>query len=198
MRETSAQDLLVVSRAGRVRIRQRVMADALDEYRWLRDPEISRHNGEPPITRSFSEFVDDFERELRIVDSTRETFAIETVEGEHIGSVSFYYGNHSESAAEIGMTIGETSQQGAGYGREAAIAFMRYLFSQRPFSRIRMHALDWNERAIRCFAAIGFAETARVQRGPNLMVRMDVSREWWLLWDLEGRFDRYLREPAGK
>ena len=197
MTAASATDLLFVARAGRVRIRRRVVADAIDEYRWERDPEIARHNGLPPATRSFTDFLNEFEHELRIVDSTRETFAIETHAGEHIGSVSFYHGNHAESAAEIGMTIGEPSQQSAGYGREAAIAFLRYLFAERPFSRIRMHALEWNERAIRCFAAIGFAEGGRVLRGTNVMVRMDVSREWWLLWDQEGRFERYLKQPGG-
>ncbi len=174
------------------------MADAVDEYRWERDPELARFNGNIPSSRPFSEFLDEFERDLRIVDSTRETFAIETDAGDHIGSVSFYNGNHRDGAAEIGMTIGEPTQQGAGYGREAAIAFMRYLFAERPFSRIRMHALEWNERAIRCFAAIGFAESSRVLRGQHVMVRMDVSREWWLLWDQEGRFERFLREPAGE
>lgn len=194
---TSAADRewLVVGRAGRITLRRRLPADALAEYRWNRDPELQRQHGQPPMTRPFSEFLADYERDLRIVDSTRDSFAIETA-GDHIGTVAFFNGNHSLSSVEIGMTIGDVSRQGGGLGRQAAIAFLRYLFAQRPFSRVYMHALTWNERAIRCFAALGFEETGHVERGGERMLQMAVAREWWLMWDGEGRFERYLPAPA--
>lgn len=198
MTSAAEREWLVVSRAGRITLRRRTAADALSEYRWNRDPEIQRQHGQPPMTRPFSEFLAEYERDLRIVDSTRDAFAIEANDGHHIGTAAFFNGNHASSSVEIGMTIGETARQSAGLGRQAAIAFLRYLFAERPFSRVYMHALTWNERAIRCFAALGFEETGQVQRSGETLVQMAVAREWWLMWDGEGRFDRYLTEPAGK
>ncbi len=198
MTSPAEREWLVVARAGRVTLRRRTPADALDEYRWNRDPEIARQHGQPPITRPFTEFLAEFERDLRIVDSTRDSFAIEDEVGAHIGTAAFYNGNHAEGTVEIGMTIGETARQSAGLGRQAAIAFLRYLFNERPFSRVYMHALTWNERAIRCFAALGFGETGQVVRGGETLLRMDVAREWWLMWDGEGRFERYLAAPVAK
>jgi RimJ/RimL family protein N-acetyltransferase len=192
----AAREWLVVARAGRVTLRRRVAADAIDEYRWNRDPDIARQHGQEPISRPFSDYLAEFERDIRIVDSTRDAFAIEIADGTHIGTAAFYGGNHALGTVEIGMTIGETAHQSKGLGREAAIAFLRYLFAERPFARIIMHALTWNERAIRCFAALGFTETGRVHRGEDVLVRMEVAREWWLLWDAEGRFDRYVQQPT--
>lgn len=194
MSSVADRDWLVVARAGGVILRRRTPADAIDEYRWNRDPEIQRQHGQAPTTRPFSEFLAEYERDLRIVDSTRDAYAIDALDGTHIGTAAFYNGSHALGTVEIGMTIGETTHQSAGLGRQAAIVFLRCLFSERPFSRVYMHALTWNERAIRCFAALGFGETGHVEQAGETMVRMDVAREWWLMWDGEGRFDRYLAE----
>ncbi len=186
------RDLAVVARAGRITLRHRTLADAPNEYRWQRDPELARFNGVDPITMPYSEFLENFDREVRTIDATREGFAIEASDGQHIGTALFYNGSHASSSVEIGMFIGEPAFQSGGYGREAAICFVRHIFATRPFTRIYMHALDWNERARRTFAAIGFDPTAEVIRGTDTLVRMEARREYWLLADLEARYDSYL------
>lgn len=193
MNSSLYRDLAVVARAGRIVLRHRSLADGPDEYRWQRDPELARYNGVDPLTIPYSEFIEAMDREIRTVDATRDGFAIETIDGQHIGTAVFYNGSHANSSAEIGMFIGEPAYQSGGYGREAAIAFTRYLFGMRPFTRIYMHALDWNERAQRTFAAIGYDVTGQVERGPATLVRMEARREYWLLADMEGSYDRYLR-----
>jgi hypothetical protein len=56
--------------------------------------------------------------------------------------------------------------------------------------------LEWNERAIRSFRAAGFADAARVFRDNEWFLRMEARREWWLLWDAEGRFAARTATPA--
>lgn len=186
------RDLAVVARAGRITLRRRSLADAPNEYRWQRDPDLARFNGVAPVTSPYSEFLEVLDRELRTVDSSRDGFAIEAGDAQHIGTAVFYNGNHANSSVEIGMFIGEPAYQSGGYGREAAICLVRHIFSTRPFTRIYLHALDWNERARRTFAAIGFEEVGPVIRHHDTLVRMEARREYWLLADLEGHFDRYL------
>ena len=73
-------------------------------------------------------------------------------------------------------------------GTAATVGFLRYMWLNTPFRRVYLHTLSWNMRAQRCFGRAGFAPVARVLRGSDEFVRMDVRREWWQLWDQEGRF----------
>lgn len=191
----SGLEPLVISRAGRVILRHRRLEDAPDEYRWRKEPELARLDGTKPTTLSYAEYLEELRRDLRVVDATRCMMAIDTHSGRHIGTTIFYNGDHAASQVEIGMSIGEPDFQGGGYGREAAIALLRHLFHERPFATVYMHAFEWNLRAIRCFAALGFEEVARLERNGEVFVRMETQRNWWLFWDDQGRFERYLHRP---
>ena len=91
-------------------------------------------------------------------------------------------------SAELGISLGEEGARGRGLGREAVIVLLRWAWNNRPLRLVYLHALEWNQRAIRAFRAAGFDETARVIRDGQVFVRMEVRREWWLLWEMEGRF----------
>jgi hypothetical protein len=56
--------------------------------------------------------------------------------------------------------------------------------------------LEWNERAARAFERAGYERTARVYRAEQWLLRLEARREWWLLWDSEGRFD--FPAPSGR
>jgi hypothetical protein len=62
---------------------------------------------------------------------------------------------------------------------------------------VYLHVLEWNERAARCFSRSGFDPVARVLRDGQAFTRMESRREWWLLWDAEGRF-QFERETANE
>ena len=98
------------------------------------------------------------------------------------------YYNADPDSAEIGISIALGEYRGLGIGREAITAFLRFLWTERPFRRVYLHTLEWNEKAQRCFRAAGFEERARVHRDGAWFLQMEVRREWWLLWDAEGRF----------
>jgi len=183
-----SRDHLVVAAGARLRIRHKLRDDAIDEYAWRRDPENARLNGMQPFREGFARFLQVFEYDLAFGQPDRAHFAIETHAGEHIGSVMFYNADHQAGVAEFGISIGDRRFRGAGLGREATSTFLRFAWEGFPFRSFYLHTLDWNERAIRCFRACGFNDLALVERDGERYIRMEARREWWLLWDMEGRF----------
>ena len=182
-------DQFVLAAGPNVRIRLRVREDGPDEYRWRSDPENARFDGRPANKEPFASFLDAFGFDLAYGRNDREQFALDTADGRHIGTVMLYNFGHGREDAELGISIGDEDARGRGLGREAVIVFLRWIWNNRPVRSVHLHALEWNERALRCFRGAGFDETARVLRDGQELVRMEVKREWWLLWEMEGRFD---------
>jgi len=106
-----------------------------------------------------------------------------------------YNADHAREIAEFGISIGDRRYWGNGLGREATILFLRFAWANHPFRSFFLHTLDWNERALRCFRSTGFNEVAIVERGGERFIRMETRREWWLLWEMEGRFDLASQVP---
>ncbi len=181
----------VIAETARLRIREKRIEDAPAEYEWRRDPEIARYDATRPLILPYHEFVQQYERDLRFANPSRHAYAIETVEGEHIGALMYYNADHSTGAAEYGIFIGPGERRGAGLGTEATIAFLRFVWQSLPLRCIYLHTLEWNERARRSFERSGFRQTAVVVRRDERFLRMEAKREWWLLWDSEGRFPAY-------
>lgn len=184
----------VVAETSRLRIREKRIGDAVAEYAWRRDPDVARYDATPPLVLPYAEFVQQFERDLRFANPTRHAYAIETVEGEHIGALMYYNADHVSGTAEYGISIGPAESRGDGLGTEATIAFLRFAWRALPLRRIYLHTLEWNERARRSFEIAGFRQTDSVLRRNERFLRMEAKREWWLLWDSEGRFVGYSRK----
>ncbi|KAA0238135.1 MAG: N-acetyltransferase [Chloroflexi bacterium CFX7] len=193
-----ALDDLVVATTARLRLRHKHESDAMADFLWRRDPEIARFDGGLPLTKTFSEFLEYFDRLLRLADPERQMLSLENAEGLHIGNIMFYNADSARHAAELGICIARPEYRGAGLGTEAVVAFLGYIWERLPFRLMYLHTLDWNAPAIHCFEKAGFSTTARVLRKGQWFLRMEVRREWWLLWDQEGRFARYRGTcPAG-
>jgi len=175
----------------RLRIREKRIEDARAEYAWRRDPEVARYDGTKPLILSFQEFVQQFERDLRFANPTRRAYALETIAGEHIGGLMYYNADHATGTAEYGISIGPSDRRDAGLGTEATIAFLRFAWQALPLRHIYLHTLEWNVRAHRCFERAGFRDAGVTLRHGQHFMRMEAKREWWLLWDMEGRFDAY-------
>ena len=188
-------DHLVLASGPNVRVRLRVREDGADEFRWRSDPETARFDGRPPNKEPFERFLDAFGYELAYGRTDREQFAIETLDGQHIGTVMLYNLGRDGDSAELGISIGESDARGRGLGREAIAVFLRWVWNNRSVRLVYLHALEWNERAIRAFRATGFDDAARVFRDSQELLRMEVRREWWLLWEAEGRFSFAAVQP---
>lgn len=164
----------------RLVVREKTLDDALDDYRWRRDPEVARYDGAEPLEMAYSEFLRQFHADLITLNPAREAFAIDTAEGVHIGSLMYYNADPMRYTAEIGVSIGELNYRGQGIGSEAVAAFVYYLWTAERFRRLVLHTLEWNERARRSFERAGFAPSATVRRGGQTYLRMDARNDTWL------------------
>ncbi|HET7737659.1 MAG TPA: GNAT family N-acetyltransferase [Tepidiformaceae bacterium] len=189
---------LVVATGPRVRIRLKDPSDALDDYSWRRDPDVSQYDAVDPTALPFSDFLERLENEIRFPHPDRRMYSLMDPAGTHIGNIMYYNVTASRDAAEVGISIGVEAYRGAGLGTEAMITFVRYLWDTTSFRLLFLHTLDWNERAQQCFRKAGFSATSRVLREPNVFVRMEARREWWLMHENDGRFAKYLaaRTPS--
>ncbi len=120
----------------KVRIRDRIPGDSLQEIIWEMDAEI-RH-ADPPAGK--------------LLNSQR--FSIETLEGEHIGSCSLY--NWTDTDIQFGIRIGNKHYWNKGYGTDATNALVNYCFVTSGIERIWLKVLPWNTRAIKCYEKCGF------------------------------------------
>lgn len=186
----SPEAALLVADCGAVRLRCKRAEDALEDYQWRRDPEMSRFNGSLPLTATFTQFLERMQYDLAFPSPDRLMLAIESPEGEHIGNVMYYNASADRGRAELGIGIGRSDWRGRGAGAAATIGFLRYVWSATPIREMYLHTLAWNARAQACFRRAGFTECGRVTAGGDEYIQMNVRREWWLLWDQEGRFER--------
>lgn len=164
-------------------------ADLVNDYAWRRDPELARYEGQAPLDISYDDYVARTELELSFRAGSHESFSIDDEHGTHVGSIMFYNAGSGQESAEIGMILGDPAARGRGAGTALVVAFLRFLWAAYPFRVLWLHTLEWNERALRSFRRAGFSDAARVYRDPEWYIRMEARREWWLMWDGEGRFD---------
>ena len=173
---------------ARLRLRVKNIGDATNDFRWKCDPEIARYEGSLPLVQSYYVYLRRYANDLNVIGENRKTLAIDAKNGQQIGNIMYYNARNSVGDAELGIVIGESHYRNQGYGFEAIVEFLRLIFSVERFNRIYLHSLDWNIRAQKCFERAGFRIVDQVARRGHDFVRMETSREKWLLLDLEGYF----------
>lgn len=102
----------------------------------------------------------DFEKHL--TDEPKADFVIE-VDGKLIGNVGLHTRsiNRRSGTVELGISIVDPEYVGKGYGREALTIFLDWAFFVQNHRKIVLTTLGSNERAVRCYAAVGFREEGR-------------------------------------
>lgn len=174
----TADDTIAVG--TKVVLRRKRSSDARDDYQWRCDPDLARYDGAPPLRMSYSDFLSTFSYELSNVSPYRETFAIEDEHENHIGNIMYYNADLRRGDAELGVSIGERLRWGQGYGTDAVMTFLRFLFQDTDLRRIYLHTLEWNLRAQRSFQKAGFATVKTSWRNGLKFVVMEVEREKFL------------------
>ncbi|MER3420569.1 MAG: N-acetyltransferase [Chloroflexota bacterium] len=161
-----------------VRLRRKRLSDAEADYEWRRDPELASFDAATPLRSSFKEFLASYTDDLRYPSPFRCVFAIEDLDGHHIGNVMYYNIDDRRNEAELGITIGDKRYWGQGYGTDAVKTFLRYIFTHTNLRRIYLNTLDWNVRAQRAFQKAGFVPIGINRRGFHTFVTMEFLREW--------------------
>lgn len=127
-------------------------------YSWHKDQETMFWMGCKPVKSSFTSFVSWFHRSVKELGPEL-AFGIIDGGGKLIGRISCYGLDDKKQEGEVGILIGEKSLWGKGYGRDALVTFLRYLFDEVGLKKVRLRTLYRNIRARRCFSRCGFKES---------------------------------------
>lgn len=158
----------------------------LENYvRWVNDPNVTDGLliGDFPMTRlAEEEWFDQASKESR----TDVVFAIETLDGQHIGTSGIHQISFKNGTCITGTFIGTPELWGMGYGTDAAFVRARYIFEVLGLRMIYSGYLEGNERSKRMSEKVGLKECGRFpqkfwKRGRYRdEILMCLSREDWL------------------
>jgi RimJ/RimL family protein N-acetyltransferase len=163
----------------KIRLRKKTLADARDDYAWHADPELAGLDASPLVTTPFPQYLSAYLGELRFPPAAKFSFAIETLDGIHIGNCSYYDINDAKGEAEVGIMIGNRDHWNKGYGSDAITTLLDYVFSKTNLKRIYLKSLTSNRRAHRCFEKCGFSFCGHLSRDQYNFVLMDIHRHQW-------------------
>jgi len=162
-----------------IKLRDKKLSDARNDYQWQTDPELVRLDAVPLLTTSFPQYLLDYTDELRYPTSTRHPFAIETLDGKHIGNCVYYHINEAKGEAELGIMIGNRDYWNRGYGTDTVATLVNHIFLQTNLRRIYLKTLDGNQRAQKCFKKSGFVPYGHLVRDGYNFVLMELHRKQW-------------------
>lgn len=128
--------------------------------RWLNDPEVTEGIliGDLPITRlAEKEYFD----KNQLVDPTNVSFAIETLDGRHVGQSGIHRINHQHGTAQTGSFIGDPGDRGKGLGTEACVLRAWYCFHVLGLRVIFSEYMEGNAASSRMQEKAGYLECGR-------------------------------------
>jgi len=164
---------------NKIKLRTKRLTDAPDDYAWQTDQELARLDAAPASTITFPQYLAEYASELRYPSPLRNRFAIETLEGEHIGNCTYYGIDEAKGEAELGIMIGNRGYWDKGYGADAVATLANHIFRQTRLNRIYLKTLDSNARAHKCFQKCGFAPFGELKKDGYSFVLMELTRQEW-------------------
>lgn len=165
--------------SSKVILREKTPADAWDDYAWETDPELARLDAAPMLSISYSRFLSDYTSELYRLPTTSHRFAVDTLDGKHIGNCSYYNLDETRGEVELGIMIGNRDYWNKGYGTDAVTTLVNYIFRQTDLNRIYLKTLDWNTRAQKSFQKSGFTPYGQMAKDGYNFVLMEMHRSQW-------------------
>ena len=114
--------------------------------------------------RSLQEEREWLEAAMRNTDPRVVGYAIDSSDGEYLGSVGLMHIDQRNRSAELGISIARPEDWGKGFGTEAAILMLRHGFEELNLHRIHLRVYDYNERGQKSYAKIGFVEEGRLRQ----------------------------------
>ena len=160
-------------------IREKRMADAREDYAWETDPELAHLDASPIVVATFSQYLSDYAKDMRYSVSTSQRFAIDTLDGTHIGNCSYYNISKIKGEAELGIMIGNRDYWDKNYGTDTVATLLNHIFQQTNLTRIYLKTLETNIRAQSCFQKCGFTPCGNLSKDGYRFIRMEIYRDQW-------------------
>lgn len=163
----------------KVVLRDKQWQDATNDYVWRSDDELAELDASPPLRIPYSEYLFEHATEINTPSSRRQRFAIETLDGKHIGNCMYYDVDRKRGQAELGIMIGDRDYWQQGYGTDAVSVLLDHIFSATDITRVYLKTLDWNARAQACFRKCGFLPYGHLTRHDKTFVTMEITKKDW-------------------
>lgn len=143
----------MIIKGEKVILRPIKMSDAPRFARWFSDPEVHQFLALRRKNITLKE-----ERKFlrkKLSDKSQCNFAIDTIDGVHIGSVGFKL-VLLDKRATLGIVIGDKQYWGKGCGTDAMKVILRYGFKKLRLHKVELEVYDYNLRAITVYEKLGF------------------------------------------
>jgi RimJ/RimL family protein N-acetyltransferase len=129
--------------------------------KWFNDPEVTRwlETGDWPLTRGAEE---EFFRAAERNDRVSVQFAVESLQGEHVGFSGLRSIDWQSRVAVSGSVIGRRDLWGKGLGTDAARVRNRYAFEVLGLRLLIASVIADNGASLKMLSNVGYAEVGRV------------------------------------
>jgi RimJ/RimL family protein N-acetyltransferase len=91
-------------------------------------------------------------------------YAIDSADGEFLGTVGLMHIDRRNRSAELGISIARPEEWGKGYGTEAALLMLRHAFEELNLHRVFLRVYEYNARGQKSYAKLGFVEEGRMRQ----------------------------------
>lgn len=169
----------VLISGSKIILREKRIEDAADDYAWRTDEELARLDATRPLHMRYEDFTRYSKEEISYPNPRSKRLAIDTLDGKHIGNCMFYDIDLDQGGAELGIMIGDREYWSKGYGTDTVDSLLSHIFTTTSLSRIYLHTLDWNQRALRSFSKSGFQAVKNVRRSGFDFILMEVHQSDW-------------------
>ena len=164
---------------SKIKLRNKRLSDARNDYEWQRDYELARLDATTPINCSFQEYLTDYSDEIQYPSPYRHPFSVETHDGKHIGNCVYYNVDEHKGEAELGIMIGDRDYWNRGYGTDTVSALINHIFRRTALNRIYLKTLVSNTRAHRCFMKCNLKPCGFLERDGYEFLLMEIYRNEW-------------------
>ena len=123
--------------------------------KWKNDYEIFKYLGGGFQPQSINE-QEKYISNLINNSVTSKRFIIDN--GEAIGMVGLYDINFINRNCDLGIYIGEKSEQGKGYAKETMDLILDFAFNNLNLKKIKLNVVNANNKAINLYNSLGFKE----------------------------------------
>lgn len=132
--------------------------------RWLNDPEVTGRTliGDFPIGKLTEEAWFDRCISTDPLAANDVVFALETLDGAHIGVTGIHMIEWRHGAAKTGTLIGPAECRGKGYGSEAVVIRARYAFDVLGLRLLLSEVFDDNTGMIRALEKAGYRKVGAI------------------------------------
>ena len=142
---------------GRLTVLRAIEPDDLEAlWRWQNDPEVMYYWAEPYSVVSRDELASRYHAGLGGPSGGAHWLLIATREGQPIGRIGYVDLDRRNRRTEIALQIGERDYWGRGYGSDALLAFLGYLFHGLNLHKVWLRVEEFNARARRAYEKCGF------------------------------------------